>query len=153
MQEEQFSSHHRQDKWACLATPPTQLQNSLSGDSQSPFKWRYLMNLLVQYNELDSPSYSDILFKRKLTLLVHYERYFIVNWKIRLPYDPLLHQTLLLQVKPYNIYVTMAFPPDTDTPGLAEENKSKVGTLLSISFFFPQIQRANIGFATFQGFK
>lgn len=44
----------------------------------------------------------------------------------------LLHYTLLLQVKPYNIYVTMAFPPDTDTPGLAEENKSKVGTLLSI---------------------
>lgn len=90
------------------------------------------MNLLVQYNELDSPSYSDIIFKRKLTLLVHYERYFIVNWKIRLPYDSLLHYTLLLQVKPYNIYVTMAFPPDTDTPGLAEENKSKVGTLLSI---------------------
>lgn len=46
----------------------------------------------------------------------------------------------------------MAFPPDTDTPGLAEENKSKVGTLLSISFFF-QIQRVNMGFATFQGFK
>lgn len=90
------------------------------------------MNLLVQYNELDSPSYSDIIFKRNLTLLVHYERYFIVNWKIRLPYDSLLHYTLLLQVKPYNIYVTMAFPPDTDTPGLAEENKSKVSTLLSI---------------------
>lgn len=24
-----------------------------------------------------------------------------------------------------NIYVTVAYPPDTDTPGLAEENKSK----------------------------
>lgn len=30
------------------------------------------------------------------------------------------------QIKPYNIYVTMAFPPDTDTPLLAEENNSKV---------------------------
>lgn len=30
------------------------------------------------------------------------------------------------QMKPYNIYVTLAFPPDTDTPGLVEENKTKV---------------------------
>uniref|UniRef100_A0A0E9WIJ5 Uncharacterized protein n=1 Tax=Anguilla anguilla TaxID=7936 RepID=A0A0E9WIJ5_ANGAN len=30
-------------------------------------------------------------------------------------------------MKPYNIYVTVAYPPDTDTPGFAEENKSKVG--------------------------
>lgn len=30
------------------------------------------------------------------------------------------------QMKPYNIYVTVAYPPDTDTPGLAEENKFKV---------------------------
>lgn len=29
-------------------------------------------------------------------------------------------------MKPYNIYVTVAYPPDTDTPGLAEENKTKV---------------------------
>ena len=29
-------------------------------------------------------------------------------------------------MKPYNIYVTVAYPPDTDTPGLAEENKLKV---------------------------
>ncbi|MEE6465225.1 hypothetical protein FKM82_006495 [Ascaphus truei] len=28
-------------------------------------------------------------------------------------------------VKPYNVYVTVAYPPDTDTPGFAEENKSK----------------------------
>lgn len=32
------------------------------------------------------------------------------------------------QVKPYNVYVTVAYPPDTDTPGLAEENKTKVST-------------------------
>ncbi|CAB1317440.1 unnamed protein product [Coregonus sp. 'balchen'] len=30
-----------------------------------------------------------------------------------------------LQMKPYNIYVTIAYPPDTDTPGLAEENRTK----------------------------
>lgn len=37
----------------------------------------------------------------------------------------------LLQIKPYNIYVTVAYPPDTDTPGLAEENKTKVITFLN----------------------
>lgn len=31
-----------------------------------------------------------------------------------------------IQVKPYNIYVTVAYPPDTDTPGFAEESKTKV---------------------------
>ncbi|XP_013886276.1 3-dehydrosphinganine reductase [Austrofundulus limnaeus] len=36
-----------------------------------------------------------------------------------------LAEALQMEVKPYNIYVTMAFPPDTDTPLLAEENKSK----------------------------
>ncbi|XP_027621974.1 3-ketodihydrosphingosine reductase isoform X3 [Tupaia chinensis] len=29
------------------------------------------------------------------------------------------------EVKPYNVYVTVAYPPDTDTPGFAEENKMK----------------------------
>ncbi|KAI5612563.1 vacuolar protein sorting-associated protein 4B, partial [Silurus asotus] len=33
------------------------------------------------------------------------------------------------QVKPYNIYVTMSYPPDTDTPSLAEENKMKIVTM------------------------
>lgn len=37
-----------------------------------------------------------------------------------------LCSVFLLQIKPYNIYVTVAYPPDTDTPGLAEENKTKV---------------------------
>lgn len=35
-----------------------------------------------------------------------------------------------MQVKPYNVYVTVAYPPDTDTPGFAEENKTKVSTPL-----------------------
>uniref|UniRef100_A0A8C6L9S3 3-dehydrosphinganine reductase n=1 Tax=Nothobranchius furzeri TaxID=105023 RepID=A0A8C6L9S3_NOTFU len=36
-----------------------------------------------------------------------------------------LAEALQMEMKPYNIYVTLAFPPDTDTPLLAEENKSK----------------------------
>lgn len=35
-----------------------------------------------------------------------------------------------MQVKPYNVYVTVAYPPDTDTPGFAEENKTKVSMLV-----------------------
>ncbi|XP_061197886.1 3-ketodihydrosphingosine reductase-like isoform X2 [Saccostrea echinata] len=42
-------------------------------------------------------------------------------------------ESLQMEVKPYNIYITMAFPPDTDTPGLAEENKSKPKETLLIS--------------------
>lgn len=34
-------------------------------------------------------------------------------------------EALQMEVKPYNVYVTVAYPPDTDTPGFAEENKSK----------------------------
>lgn len=53
--------------------------------------------------------------------------------------------TLLPQIKPYNIYVTLAYPPDTDTPGLAEENKTKVHADLTqhtVTFYFqfPNIQ-------------
>uniref|UniRef100_A0A667Z8J8 3-dehydrosphinganine reductase n=1 Tax=Myripristis murdjan TaxID=586833 RepID=A0A667Z8J8_9TELE len=36
-----------------------------------------------------------------------------------------LAESLQMEMKPYNIYVTVAYPPDTDTPGLAEENKTK----------------------------
>ncbi|XP_077412859.1 3-dehydrosphinganine reductase isoform X1 [Vanacampus margaritifer] len=36
-----------------------------------------------------------------------------------------LAESLQMEIKPYNIYVTLAFPPDTDTPGLVEENKTK----------------------------
>ena len=31
-----------------------------------------------------------------------------------------------LKVRPYDIGVSVACPPDTDTPGLEEENKDKV---------------------------
>ncbi|XP_009582145.1 PREDICTED: 3-ketodihydrosphingosine reductase, partial [Fulmarus glacialis] len=34
-----------------------------------------------------------------------------------------LAEALQMEVKPYNIYVTVAYPPDTDTPGFAEESK------------------------------
>ncbi|XP_053484520.1 3-ketodihydrosphingosine reductase isoform X2 [Ictalurus furcatus] len=36
-----------------------------------------------------------------------------------------LAEALQMEVKPYNIYVTVSYPPDTDTPALAEENKMK----------------------------
>jgi len=31
-----------------------------------------------------------------------------------------------MQVKPYNVGVSVVFPPDTDTPGFENENKNKV---------------------------
>lgn len=43
-------------------------------------------------------------------------------------------------MKPYNVYVTVAYPPDTDTPGFAEENKTKVSVSawpLELSVWFP----------------
>ncbi|KAG7166194.1 3-ketodihydrosphingosine reductase-like [Homarus americanus] len=36
-----------------------------------------------------------------------------------------LAEALHMEVKPYNISVTVCYPPDTDTPGLEEENKTK----------------------------
>lgn len=39
------------------------------------------------------------------------------------------------QVKPYNIRVTLAFPPDTDTPGYEEENKHKVNIVTDLINF------------------
>lgn len=39
-----------------------------------------------------------------------------------------------MQVKPYNVYVTVAYPPDTDTPGFAEENKTKASIPLCALF-------------------
>ncbi|NXW02754.1 KDSR reductase, partial [Fregetta grallaria] len=63
-----------------------------------------------------------------------------------------LAEALQMEVKPYNIYITVAYPPDTDTPGFAEESKTKthhdfpqLGKLL-FSFLnccFPSIQQGN----------
>ncbi|XP_046449073.1 3-ketodihydrosphingosine reductase-like [Daphnia pulex] len=36
-----------------------------------------------------------------------------------------LAESLAMELKPYNLTVTVSFPPDTDTPGFAEENKNK----------------------------
>ncbi|KAJ8929629.1 hypothetical protein NQ314_017671 [Rhamnusium bicolor] len=36
-----------------------------------------------------------------------------------------LAESLYMEVKPYNISVTLALPPDTDTPGFETENKTK----------------------------
>ncbi|XP_070605193.1 3-ketodihydrosphingosine reductase [Erythrolamprus reginae] len=37
-----------------------------------------------------------------------------------------LAESLYMEVKPYNICVTIAYPPDTDTPGFAEESQNRV---------------------------
>ncbi|KAH0617977.1 hypothetical protein JD844_016803 [Phrynosoma platyrhinos] len=37
-----------------------------------------------------------------------------------------LAEALQMEVKPYNIYITVAYPPDTDTPGYAEESQTKL---------------------------
>ena len=36
-----------------------------------------------------------------------------------------LAQVLRMELKAHDIYVCVAYPPDTDTPGFVEENKSK----------------------------
>nr|XP_009919745.1 PREDICTED: 3-ketodihydrosphingosine reductase isoform X2 [Haliaeetus albicilla] len=42
-----------------------------------------------------------------------------------------LAEALQMEVKHYNVYVTVAYPPDTDTPGFAEESKTKQGNFNS----------------------
>lgn len=42
-----------------------------------------------------------------------------------------LAQCLHMELKSFNIHVTCCFPPDTDTPGFEEEEKTKVGGLSS----------------------
>jgi 3-dehydrosphinganine reductase len=42
-------------------------------------------------------------------------------------------QALQMEVRRYGVYVTLVFPPDTDTPMLAEENKHKPAETAEIS--------------------
>ena len=44
-----------------------------------------------------------------------------------------LAETLRCELKPYNIRVSVLCPPDTDTPGFEEENKTKPAETISIS--------------------
>uniref|UniRef100_A0A8C4QRV4 3-dehydrosphinganine reductase n=1 Tax=Eptatretus burgeri TaxID=7764 RepID=A0A8C4QRV4_EPTBU len=44
-----------------------------------------------------------------------------------------LSEALQMEVKPYNIYITVAYPPDTDTPGYQEELKSALEETVLIS--------------------
>jgi len=44
-----------------------------------------------------------------------------------------LAESLAMELKPYNIGITMGFPPDTDTPGFAKENVDKPQETLLIS--------------------
>uniref|UniRef100_A0A2C9LQK7 3-dehydrosphinganine reductase n=1 Tax=Biomphalaria glabrata TaxID=6526 RepID=A0A2C9LQK7_BIOGL len=43
-----------------------------------------------------------------------------------------LAEALQMEVKPYNVYLTLAFPADTNTPGFQEEQKSKKQTFLPL---------------------
>ena len=36
-----------------------------------------------------------------------------------------LAEALQMELKPYNVYVSVSYPPDTDTPGFKEELKDK----------------------------
>ena len=38
-----------------------------------------------------------------------------------------LVESLQMEVKPYNIYLTISYPQDTETPGLVVESLNKVG--------------------------
>jgi 3-dehydrosphinganine reductase len=44
-----------------------------------------------------------------------------------------LAETLAMELKPFNIFVTLSCPPDTDTPGFAEEEKLKPAITREIS--------------------
>ncbi len=37
-----------------------------------------------------------------------------------------LAEALQMELKPYGVYITLAYPPDTNTPGLTLENLNKV---------------------------
>ncbi|KAJ7337158.1 hypothetical protein OS493_010012 [Desmophyllum pertusum] len=57
-------------------------------------------------------------------------------------------ETLFMEVKPYDIGVSVVFPPDTDTPGFENENKNKPDETHLISsaggLFTPEQVAANI---------
>jgi len=57
-------------------------------------------------------------------------------------------ETLFMEVKPYNVAVSVVFPPDTDTPGFENENKNKPEETHLISssggLFTPEQVAANI---------
>lgn len=57
-------------------------------------------------------------------------------------------ETLFMEVKPYNVAVSVVFPPDTDTPGFENENKNKPEETHLISsaggLFTPDQVAANI---------
>lgn len=69
-----------------------------------------------------------------------YSAYGASKWALRG-----LAQSLQQEVKPYGIYVSVAYPPDTDTPGYAEEMKSKpriTAKLSETGSVFPPLQVA-----------
>ncbi len=44
-----------------------------------------------------------------------------------------LAEALQMELKPYNIYISVSYPPDTDTPGFKDELKDKVSDRVFLS--------------------
>jgi len=60
-----------------------------------------------------------------------------------------LAEALQMEVKPFKVFITMAFPPDTDTPGFAEDSKEMPPETKEISatsglFSSPEVARKMI---------
>lgn len=84
-----------------LVSPSTVVPNLLSEVLLKLFKWRYIVCF---WDQIVCKSCCETKFNCELNVLT---------------------QQISFQTKPYGISVTLAFPPDTDTPGFANEQKTK----------------------------
>ena len=64
-----------------------------------------------------------------------------------------LAETLRSELKPHGIVVTCAYPPDTDTPGLARENEYKPAATASLSAKVKPKTAAQVGKAIVAGIE
>ena len=62
-----------------------------------------------------------------------------------------LSQCLRNELKPYNIKVSVLYPPDTDTPGFEAENRTKPDVLAIMSQRFDQMQPEDVARAFLRG--
>ncbi|MET0895344.1 MAG: SDR family oxidoreductase [Acidimicrobiia bacterium] len=64
-----------------------------------------------------------------------------------------LTETLRAELAPHGIVVACAYPPDTDTPGLAEENRTKPPETVEISAAIKPRDAASVGAAIVKGIE
>ena len=64
-----------------------------------------------------------------------------------------LAETLRSELKPYNIDVSVLCPPDTDTPGFEEENKTKPPETIAISGNVKLMRPEDVAKTAIKGFK